>query len=105
MSKINKAYKYDITDLNTLLDQIRGKGYILTSLKTIDLDLADFENLSISNDFQELTGIARIDNWDEYIFPVDFFELKCLKPGYNLDHRPDRYFLQHLYYMQAKTEE
>ena len=104
MVKINEAYRYDIADLNTLLDHIRRKGYILTSLKTIDLNLADFENLSISNDFQELTGIARIDNWSEYVFPVDFFELKCLKPGYDLNERPDRYFLQNLYYKQSQTE-
>ena len=36
-------------------------------------DINDFENLAISNEFQELTGIAKIDNWEEYIFPVDFF--------------------------------
>jgi hypothetical protein len=39
------------------------------------------------------------------VFPVDFFELKCLKPSYDLNDRPDRYFLQHLYYMQAKRED
>jgi len=105
VQKINSAYRYDITDLNTFLDNIRRKGYILASLKTIDLNLTDFENLSISNDFQELTGIARIDDWSEYVFPVDFFELKCLKPGYDLNNRPDRYFLQNLYYEQAEKEE
>jgi len=67
------------------------------------LQLSEFENLSLSNEFQELTGIACIDNWEEYIFPVEFFELKCLKPDYDIDQRLDRYFLQHLYYKQTGT--
>lgn len=101
--KINEAYRYDIADLNAVLTAVRRKGYILTSLKTIDLNLSDFENLSISNEFQELTGIARIENWAEYVFPVEFFELKCIKPDYDIHERPDRYFLQNLYYRQAQA--
>lgn len=103
--KINEAYRYDIADLNAVLDAVRRKGYVLTSLKTIDLNLSDFENLSISNEFQELTGIARIENWEEYVFPVEFFELKCVKPVYDIHERPDRYFLQTLYYRQAQHEQ
>jgi hypothetical protein len=63
-------------------------------LKAVDLDLSEFENLAISNEFQELTGIALIDDWDDYVFPVDFFELRCIKPDFDLADRPDRHFLQ-----------
>lgn len=104
MLKINEAYRYDIADLNTILDYVRRRGYILTSLTTIDLKLSDFEDLSISNEFQELTGIARIENWDEYIFPIEFFELKCMKPDYDIHQRLDRYFLQSLYHKQLRNE-
>jgi len=52
-----------------------------------------------------LTGIARIDNWAEYVFPVDFFELKLIKPSFDLNQRPDRYFLQNLYHQQAEAKE
>ena len=96
--KINKAYHYEVADLNTMLDDLRGRGFILASLKTIDLDLEQFEDLAVSNKFQELTGLARIENWEEYVFPVDFFELKCVKPEFSLDERIDRYFLQNLYH-------
>ena len=92
--KINEAYQYEVSDLNAILDILRSRGYILSSLKSVDLDLAAFENLAISNDFQELTGIALIDNWEDYVFPVDFFELHCVKPDFNLFERPDRHFLQ-----------
>jgi ubiquinone/menaquinone biosynthesis C-methylase UbiE len=98
--KINAAYCYDVADLNAVLDQVRAQGYILASLKTIDLDLEQFEDLAISNEFQELTGIALIENWGEYIFPVDFFELKCIKPEFNLEERLDRHFLQQRYHLQ-----
>lgn len=97
---INKAYHYNVADLYHVLKILRKKGFILSSLKTIDLPLENFENLSISNDFQELTGINKIDNLQEYIFPVDFFEIKCYKPWNALEYGNSRYFLQNLYYMQ-----
>ncbi len=98
---INKAYRYNIADLYEILRIIRKKGYILSSVKTIDLPLEDFENLTISNDFQELTGINKIENLQEYVFPVDFFELKAIKPWNALEYGNSRYFLQNLYYMQV----
>lgn len=101
VENINKAYRYNIADLYEVLRIIRKKGYILSSVKTIDLPLEDFENLTISNDFQELTGINKIENLQEYIFPVDFFEIKCHKPWNALEYGNSRYFLQNLYYMQV----
>jgi hypothetical protein len=101
--KINEAYRYDVGDMNTVLDAVRGKGFILSWLKTIDLDLEQFEDLAISNQFQELTGMAQIENWNEYVFPVDFFELKCIKPEFNVDERLDRYFLQNRYHMRDQV--
>jgi len=95
--RINEAYHYDVSDLNAVLDDLRRRGFILTFLKTIDFDLEEFEDLAISNQFQELTGLARIENWTEYVFPVEFFELKCTKPEFSLDERLDRYFLQRRY--------
>ena len=74
VERINQAYQYYIAELYEVLKMIRKKGFILNFVKTIDLDINDFENLAISNEFQELTGIAKIDNWEEYIFPVDFFD-------------------------------
>ena len=101
IQNINEAYRYNVADLYATLKSIRKKGFILSSVKTIDLPLEDFENLTISNDFQELTGINKIENLQEYIFPVDFFELKCFKPWNALEYGNSRYFLQNLYYMQV----
>jgi SAM-dependent methyltransferase len=101
--KINEAYRYEVGDLNALLDQARGRGFVLSALKTVDLELEDFEDLAISNEFQELTGMARIDNWDDYIFPVDFFEVKCTKPEFGLEERLDRHFLQNRYHQRAPS--
>ena len=106
VDRINAAYHYHIADLYAVLAHLRKTGWILAALKTIDLPLEDFENLSISNDFQELTGIGRIDSWADYIFPVEFYELVCLKPWTDPAVGNSRYFLQNLYYMQVhgKTE-
>lgn len=101
IQKINNAYRYNIPDLNSVLDHIRLSGWIVSALKTIDLHVDDFENLTISNEFQELTGIGTIDNWADYVFPVDFFELLCIKPHHELVYGLDKYFLQNLMYMQV----
>lgn len=107
IEKINKAYRYNVADLYEVLHAARKLGYVISFVKTIDLKIEEFENLTISNEFQELTGIAIIDNWEDYIFPIDFFEIKLYKPGYKLEHGIDKYFLQNLYYMQVhkKKEE
>lgn len=103
IKNINSAYHYNVPDLNQILDHVRKKGYILSSLKTIDIPLEEFENLTISNDFQELTGINKIENLREYVFPVDFFELKLIKPTIDLASGNSRYFLQNMYFMQIQN--
>lgn len=103
ITNINTAYRYNVPDLNTILDHVRKKGYILSSLKTIDIPLEEFENLTISNDFQILTGINKIDNLRNYIFPVDFFEMKLIKPTIDVLSGNSRYFLQNMYFIQIEN--
>ena len=105
IGRINDAYKYNVADLYKVLDAMRRKGFAICFVKTIDLKLEDFANLTISNDFQELTGIAKIENWEEYIFPVDFFEIKCYKPQHELQYGLDKYFLQNMYWMQVHKKQ
>jgi cyclopropane fatty-acyl-phospholipid synthase-like methyltransferase len=101
IEKINEAYRYNVADLNTILDYVRKKGFVVAAVKTIDLKMDEFENLMISNEFQELTGIAKIENWEDYVFPIDFFELLLYKPQFELEFGLDKYFLQNLMYMQV----
>jgi len=103
INNINTAYHYNVPDLNIILDHVRSKGYILSSLKTIDIPLEEFENLTISNEFQQLTGINKIENLRDYIFPVDFFELKLIKPDINSLSGNSRYFMQNMYFMQVEN--
>ena len=99
---INRAYHYNVADLYHILKVVRKKGFIVSFVKTIDLDLEEFENLTISNDFQELTGINKIENLREYVFPVDFFEIKLIKPWTDVNEGNSRYFLQNMYFMQVE---
>ncbi len=99
---INEAYRYNISDLYRILHEVRKLGFIIMALKTIDIKVEDFENLTISNDFQELTGIGQIEDWNTYIFPIEFYELKCYKPVHDLANGTDKYFLQNMMYMQMQ---
>ena len=90
---IDAGYKYDTANLSDVLDKIRSKGFILSFVKVPEVDLSQFEHLTISNDFQNLFNIAKIDSWDDYIFPIDFYEILAIKPAVNnLDN-------MHLYFM------
>lgn len=102
IDNINKHYRYNVADLYTTLHEVRKLGFVITALKTIDIKLEDFENLTISNDFQELTGIAKIEDWNTYIFPIEFYELKCYKPVHDLANGTDKYFFQNMMYMQLQ---
>lgn len=88
---INNAYKYNISNLSKTLDKIRSKGFILKFVKTPEIDLDKFENLSISNDFQNLFNIGKIESWDQYVFPIDFYEIKAQKPIFDINKNKHLY--------------
>ena len=50
-SDIEIGYEYDIANLSSVLDKIRSKGFILNFVKVPEVDLSQFEQLAISNDF------------------------------------------------------
>ena len=102
VQKINEGYKYNIADLYEVLKHLRSKGWIIRFIKTIDFKLEDFESLAISNVFQEITGIAKINDWSNYVFPVEFFEIKCMKPIHGLQYGKGKDFLQNLYYTKIE---
>lgn len=101
INKINEAYRYEVADLNEFCNLVRDLGFVIVFIKTIDIGLNDFENLAISNEFQELTGIAKIDSWNNYVFPVDFFEVKLYKPEYDTAKGVHRYFIQNLFQIKV----
>lgn len=95
VARINEAYRYAVGDLGGLLGTLRAAGFAVSSLGEVELDPDVFEDLAISNQFQELTGLARIHDWDRYVFPVDFFQIACVKPSHDPGLRLDRHRLQH----------
>jgi ubiquinone/menaquinone biosynthesis C-methylase UbiE len=94
--QINSAYEYQIGDLNEVLTSLRKKGFILNFVKVPQVKRELFENLTISNDFQNLFGIGKIDSWENYVFPIDFFEILAEKPTF------DTMKEMHLYFMNRK---
>ena len=83
---INEAYKYHIGSLYETLSILRKKGYLLHFVKIPEVNEDEFENLSISNDFQNLFNIGKIESWDNYVFPIDFFEILAEKPRFSCFH-------------------
>jgi len=59
---------------------MRRLNFIILFVKTPEVKVGEFEHLTISNNFQELFDIAKIISWEDYIFPVDFYEIKVMKP-------------------------
>ena len=97
-SDIDKAYEYNIGTLYETLSILRKKGFIIRFIKTPEVPLVDFEHLSISNEFQNLFNIGKIDSWDNYVFPIDFFEILAEKPPVITDED------KHLYFMNLKSK-
>ncbi len=91
--QINAAYEYQIGDLYEVVSAIRKQGFIISFIRPPQVDLTSFEHLTISNDFQNLFNIGKIDSWDDYVFPIDFFEILAEKPAFSLEEQ------KHLYHM------
>lgn len=92
IESINRAYMYHVPQLNNLLSSLRKAGFLIEFIKMPDIDKNEFERLSISNQFQELFGVDKIESWKNYIFPIDFFEVKVTKPK-------ESSLQQHLYHL------
>jgi ubiquinone/menaquinone biosynthesis C-methylase UbiE len=93
VEEINKAYCYHVADLHEVLATLRRLNFIILFVKTPDIKVGEFEHLTISNNFQELFDIAKIISWDDYIFPVDFYEIKAMKPPFDISRQKHLYFL------------
>lgn len=93
ISEINKAYCYNVADFTTVMKAIRRLNFILLSVKTPEVKTEEFEHLTISNDFQNLFEIGKIISWDNYVFPIDFYEVKVMKPPFDVNQEKHLYFL------------
>ncbi|MFN8321362.1 MAG: class I SAM-dependent methyltransferase [Chitinophagales bacterium] len=92
-SQINQAYEYQVGDLNDVLSTIRKQGFIVNFIRPPQVDTGLFEHLTISNDFQNLFNIGKIDSWEDYVFPIDFFEILVEKPLHNIEDQKHLYFM------------
>ena len=68
-------------------------NFILLFIKTPEVKTEEFEHLTISNDFQNLFDIAKIITWEDYVFPIDFYEVKVMKPPFDIQKEKHLYFL------------
>ena len=93
INAINKEYRYNVADLNQVLSALRRLNFILLFVKTPEVKIGEFEHLTISNDFQELFDIAKIISWEDYVFPIDFYEIKVMKPYFDTTTQKHLYFL------------
>lgn len=90
---INEAYCYNVADFTTIMRAIRRLNFILLAVKTPEVPGEQFEHLTISNDFQNLFNIGKIISWENYVFPIDFYEIKVMKPPFDVSQEKHLYFL------------
>lgn len=93
VGEINRAYCYDVADLYQVLAALRKLNFILLFVKTPEIKTGEFEHLTISNDFQNLFDIGKIFTWEDYVFPIDFYEIKVQKPPFDVNKEKHLYFL------------
>ena len=93
VAEINKAYQYNVGDLYEVLKVMRRLNFILLFVKTPEIKTSEFEHLTISNDFQNLFDIGKIITWEDYVFPIDFYEIKVMKPPFDTSVEKHLYFL------------
>jgi ubiquinone/menaquinone biosynthesis C-methylase UbiE len=93
VGEINKSYCYNVPDFYEVMRTIRKLNFILLFVKTPEVKVGEFEHLTISNNFQELFDIAKIITWDDYVFPIDFYEIKVMKPPFDMSEQKHLYFL------------
>ncbi len=91
--QINAAYEYQIGDLHEVVSAVRKQGFVINFIRPPQVDLSLFEHLTISNDFQNLFNIGKIESWDDYVFPIDFFEILAEKPSFNTEEQKHLYFM------------
>jgi len=94
--QINVAYEYQIADLHEVVSAMRQKGFLIEFIRPPQVERDKFESLTISNDFQNLFNIGKIESWDDYVFPIDFYEILAEKPVHNTVED------MHLYFMNKK---
>jgi ubiquinone/menaquinone biosynthesis C-methylase UbiE len=104
VEEIDKAYCYHVADLHEVLATLRRLNFIVLFVKTPDVKVGEFEHLTISNNFQELFDIAKIISWEDYIFPVDFYEIKAMKPPFDIGQQKHLYFLNRPEVVEATTK-
>jgi len=92
-SQINEAYAYQIADLHAVVSALRQRGFLLEFIRPPQVERDKFEHLTISNDFQNLFNIGKIDSWEDYIFPIDFYEILAEKPAFNFQEQMHLYFM------------
>jgi 2-polyprenyl-3-methyl-5-hydroxy-6-metoxy-1,4-benzoquinol methylase len=80
VSSINRSYQYYVPELSEVLSSIRKKGFIIDFIRSPQVEIGDFEHLSISNEFQNIFDVDKIESWDDYVFPIDFYEIRAVKP-------------------------
>lgn len=90
---INEAYSYNVADFTEVMKTVRRLNFILLFVKTPEVVTEQFEHLTISNDFQNLFDIGKIISWENYVFPIDFYEVKLMKPPFDINKEKHLYFL------------
>lgn len=80
---INTGYRFNVGDLHDVLSRIRRLGFVIEHMGVPKVKGEQLDAFEVSTRFQDLTGIGLDPSDEEWVFPVDYLELRCRKPGFD----------------------
>ena len=87
----NIAYNYNIGSLYPVLSKLRRLNFILDFVKVPEVNYLHWDQLKVTTLFQTLTGIGNDPSPEEFIFHIDYLEIRCQKPRYNTKQHREIY--------------
>jgi len=90
---INTAYKFNVGDLHPVISKIRRLNFILEFIKLPEIDYSQLDAFKVSSYFQEITQIGLDTSKPDWVFPVDYLEIRCRKPHFDPHQNRDIYYL------------
>jgi SAM-dependent methyltransferase len=93
VNTINSSYKFNIGNLHTVISKIRRLYFILEFIKIPEIDYSQLDRFAVSTSFQDITKIGLDPSHEDWVFPVDYLEIRCRKPDFDFKKNRELYYL------------
>jgi ubiquinone/menaquinone biosynthesis C-methylase UbiE len=95
---VNSQYEFNIGSLYPVLSKLRRLNFILDFIKVPEIDYTQMDRFQVSQNFQIMTQIGLDPSPEDFVFPVDYLEIRCSKPKYDVTKNRE------IHYMVKQTD-